>query len=86
MCKLYQSYNQAQVVLKESLWKLWKSMKATGIPKVLKTNFFKNIIDWWFISSKEKEKRVLECLEQNKSYRENPRSISCFFKRYKYYS
>ena len=38
------------------------------------------------LSSKEKEKRVLECIEQNKSYREIQESIPYLFKRYKYYS
>ena len=38
------------------------------------------------LSTKEKEKRVLECLKQNKKLSRNPRSIAYFFKRYKFYS
>ena len=38
------------------------------------------------ISSKEKEKRVLEWLDQNKSYREIQDLITYLFKRYKFYS
>ena len=58
------------MLLKESWWKRWKLMKAADIPKVLKTYFFKYINWSLIISSREKEKRVLEWLDQNKSYRE----------------
>jgi DNA-binding CsgD family transcriptional regulator len=46
-------------------------MKAAAeIPKILKAYFFKQYNWLMIISTKEREKRVLECLEQNKTYRE----------------
>jgi hypothetical protein len=75
----------------ESSWKQRKFMKAAAKrPKVLKTYFFKQ--DNWLmtLSIKEREKRVLECLEQNKNYREiqalfhiSPREISSIVKKAK---
>ena len=46
-------------------------MKAAAeIPKILKAYFFKQYNWLMIISTKEREKRVLECLEQHKTYRE----------------